>query len=1019
MVKKTTITFMDTCDVLVCGSTLFACNMALEAAGAGHHTTLAMERLHPFYEGVCILNPWVRASEKESFRGLLGNSIDEPVYRTGDRLYVSSYGAPMEIEDKLCEAGVRILYNSPVAAALTHEGRLYGAVFAGKPGLYAVEARLLIDAAVNGTLARVSGVETKEPEKTGKTQRAFYSLERIKPKPCEDNSLAKRFTASNGFALHIENRFKYTSFTAEYPMPEETVFGYSDEFSEIFAAVLEYEPNLPTARLRGADAFLKETCVHIETRDGIPARYDNLRVYSPLSIPGNKQGQFALLDKMSLFKAFDAEARQETLSCVDKNLESPSVSYVLTNATTAVEAHPNEKSTDSFCDKGTAYPNSQKREVSFSVPEAYPAKPLTIAGGGCCGTGVIAAADDRGIDTLCIDNAAALGGTNSVGGVCNLWYGSKTKAFADNFTRIGAENDANNAPAFFDFAHKSKNISLVFLTAICGTEVEGRSIKGLYICTPTGLAKIAVDKCIDATGDGSLAGWSGCEYHFGNTRDEMTLWASLGIYAGGASRRGYYEAWRQFLSPCDERDPMDTARLVQSMRRFEAAMDAPKEQQASFSPSFLLTPRETRHIHCEYMLKYEEMVAGRKFEDGVMRFESNMDSKGLVSSDVANCGIITQDRFFNFRLTLPYRSMLPREIDNLLVAAKSYGAFSDVFAMARMERDLFQMGLVAGTAANEAMEGACSFGDIDIKKFQEKLIEMGSITRTDITPDDIENEHQAIEELEILSNIEDIEEDDNTLRSCAKLLVWAINGNSLPPVNLLKKHTYPLMCVYAILGDDTALDYHEKLLNEELAKVGDSLPQNWLMLTHHKKTPHNLPDHGYAPPMAYWMNVLARGGRKESILQAMKKLVKPIYYAGELNWDTLWSYSWCFAYCAEHLASEAFTDVLMQIIDTPLLQSAFLRRQADLRTGNDTLSERKTYLRLCLARALARCGSRKGYEILIEFLSSAYACFARSARDELAELCSEDFYFDGDKWTQWLELNTSSLKVCPYTKELN
>ena len=46
---------------------------------------------------------------------------------------------------RLIDAGVEFYYNSMPASALLSNGDIHGAVFGGKPGLFAIEAGLVID----------------------------------------------------------------------------------------------------------------------------------------------------------------------------------------------------------------------------------------------------------------------------------------------------------------------------------------------------------------------------------------------------------------------------------------------------------------------------------------------------------------------------------------------------------------------------------------------------------------------------------------------------------------------------------------------------------------------------------------------------------------------------------------------------------------------------------------------------------------------------------------------------------
>ena len=53
------VTFQNRCDVLVCGSTSYAIDVAISAASSGRRTVLAMERTNPFIESIGSLRAYV------------------------------------------------------------------------------------------------------------------------------------------------------------------------------------------------------------------------------------------------------------------------------------------------------------------------------------------------------------------------------------------------------------------------------------------------------------------------------------------------------------------------------------------------------------------------------------------------------------------------------------------------------------------------------------------------------------------------------------------------------------------------------------------------------------------------------------------------------------------------------------------------------------------------------------------------------------------------------------------------
>jgi hypothetical protein len=65
-----------------------------------------------------------------------------------------------------------------------------------------------------------------------------------------------------------------------------------------------------------------------------------------------------------------------------------------------------------------------------------------------------------------------------------------------------------------------------------------------------------------------------------------------------------------------------------------------------------------------------------------------------------------------------------------------------------------------------------------------------------------------------------------------------------------------------------------------------------------------------------------------------------------------------------------------------------------------TRDERQAYLELIIGRAMARCGSPAGVEIVIEYPSDSRAMLAEHAHSERAAIAGLDFGKDQTAWRQ-------------------
>ncbi|SEN78727.1 hypothetical protein [Lihuaxuella thermophila] len=76
-------------------------------------------------------------------------------------------------------------------------------------------------------------------------------------------------------------------------------------------------------------------------------------------------------------------------------------------------------------------------------------------------------------------------------------------------------------------------------------------------------------------------------------------------------------------------------------------------------------------------------------------------------------------------------------------------------------------------------------------------------------------------------------------------------------------------------------------------------------------------------------------------------------------------------------------------------------------------------LELAIARALARCGSARGYAVLIEYLHDVRSLLVEHAHEELRAITGTDFGKDAARWTEWLRSAETSLAPRPLRTKLD
>lgn len=126
--------------------------------------------------------------------------------------------------------------------------------------------------------------------------------------------------------------------------------------------------------------------------------------------------------------------------------------------------------------------------------------------------------------------------------------------------------------------------------------------------------------------------------------------------------------------------------------------------------------RETRRLDGLYELQKEDVVEGRKFDDVIARSGYPIDIHNPSGRNV-EVEWVSGDGAFD----IPYRSLVPKNIANLLVAGRCISTSHEAFATTRLTPSAMATGQAAGTAAVLAIENNVKPENISIKQLQETL----------------------------------------------------------------------------------------------------------------------------------------------------------------------------------------------------------------------------------------------------------------------------------------------------------
>lgn len=131
--------------------------------------------------------------------------------------------------------------------------------------------------------------------------------------------------------------------------------------------------------------------------------------------------------------------------------------------------------------------------------------------------------------------------------------------------------------------------------------------------------------------------------------------------------------------------------------------------------------RESRHMEGEYTLTLEDVLEGRVTEDAVAVCSNSVDIHGRFGPRSNEYLTVRDGEYYG----IPYRCLVPKNIDGLLAAGRCLSAVSEAAGAVRVMPPCMAMGQAAGTAAALAAKAGVSPRQVDMGALREALKEGG------------------------------------------------------------------------------------------------------------------------------------------------------------------------------------------------------------------------------------------------------------------------------------------------------
>ncbi len=409
---------------------------------------------------------------------------------------------------------------------------------------------------------------------------------------------------------------------------------------------------------------------------------------------------------------------------------------------------------------------------------------VVVIGGGLTGTAAAVAAARGGSSVLLIERINALGGAPCTMGVNPFmnYYTTmpdtkeRKRLSCGIFEEIENEMRDMNAMVYNSFNAEylklilmrmciNSGVELLFNSYFVSAERDGNTIKSVTVVNKSGLMTINADYFIDCTGDADVAYNAGFPTRHGRPGDNLCQPMTLCFWIGDVDyekEKPYHhqivDLWLdekkkgKIRNPMDgimvfpttypsiytlnatrmvKYDPVDAISLtkadIEGREQMFELLDFLKRRVPGFENASVLNSaiqtgvRESRMIDGEHILTSEELVACTKFDDAIACGNYDIDIHNPEGSGTSHY-FFPEGQYY----TIPYRSLIPKDADNLLVAGRCISTTHEAQASIRIMAIVCTLGEAAGTAAAVANRTKASVRKIDIGTLRSELKKAGA-----------------------------------------------------------------------------------------------------------------------------------------------------------------------------------------------------------------------------------------------------------------------------------------------------
>jgi hypothetical protein len=401
---------------------------------------------------------------------------------------------------------------------------------------------------------------------------------------------------------------------------------------------------------------------------------------------------------------------------------------------------------------------------------------LVVIGGGISGVGAAVCAAREGLSVLLIEKFGSLGGAMSNSLVypfmCHALKGDNARALsAGIFSEMKARREKYNDLSWetykfvFDDMVTEAGVDVLFHATVFDAISENRQVKSVKVATKSGIMEFCAEYFIDASGDGELIAMTGCDFQLGRESDGYCQPMTTCFRLSGVDLEKFeedrchlqekykeYQKDGRITNPREnilvfkglgdgilhfnttrivKHDPTDPFAISQAeilaRRQVHEMVEFLKENSSAFERASIINianhigVRESRKLKGVHILTSSELCECYDFEDTIALGNYEIDIHNPTGTGTYIYRI-PDGQYYR----IPYRSLLPKEYDNILVAGRCLSADHTAHSAVRIMPICACLGEAAGIAFSVCKQTGKNAHTVDVNIVREKLLMKGA-----------------------------------------------------------------------------------------------------------------------------------------------------------------------------------------------------------------------------------------------------------------------------------------------------